>query len=123
MVSKEKPVNQFGNFALSLKGWEKKLPEFIKFLSNLRNQCKSWKRQINTTGQNKIALLTQDFRGKNNADGFGESYSKMLIPNKSGTLRFKFEENNKRLKFTDDEFWDSCRQNDHLRIEMTKEET
>ena len=38
MVSKEKPVNQFGNFTLSLKGWEKKLPEFIKFLSDLRNQ-------------------------------------------------------------------------------------
>ena len=50
-----------------------------------------------------------------------KSYSKMLIPNKSGTLRFKFEANNKRLKFTDDEFWDFCRQNDDLRIEMTKE--
>ena len=48
-------------------------------------------------------------------------YSKIFIPNNSGTLRFKFEANNKPLKFTDDEFWDFCRQNDNLRIEMTKE--
>lgn len=45
----------------------------------------------------------------------------MFIPNNSGTLRFKFEENNKPFRFTDDEFWDFCRQNDDLRIEMTKE--
>lgn len=38
MVSKEKPVNRFGNFTLSLKGWEKELPEFIKYLSEIRNQ-------------------------------------------------------------------------------------
>ncbi len=50
-----------------------------------------------------------------------KSYSKMFIPNNSGTLRFKFEENNKPFKFTDDEFWDFCRQNDEMRIEMTKE--
>ncbi|MCW5959960.1 MAG: Uma2 family endonuclease [Pyrinomonadaceae bacterium] len=50
-----------------------------------------------------------------------KSYSKMFIPNNSGTLRFKFEENNKPFEFTDDEFWDFCRQNDDLRIEMTKE--
>ena len=50
-----------------------------------------------------------------------KSYSKMFIPNNSGALRFKFEANNKPLKFTDDEFWDFCRQNDNLRIEMTKE--
>ena len=50
-----------------------------------------------------------------------KSYSKIFVPNNSGTLRFKFEENNKPFKFTDDEFWDFCRQNDDLRIEMTKE--
>ncbi len=38
MVSKEKPSNQFGHFILSLKGWEKELPEFIKHLSEVRNQ-------------------------------------------------------------------------------------
>ncbi len=45
----------------------------------------------------------------------------MFIPNNSGTMRFKFEENNKPFRFTDDEFWDFCRQNADLRIEMTKE--
>ena len=50
-----------------------------------------------------------------------KSYSKIFVPNNSGALRFKFESGNKRLKFTDDEFWDFCRQNDDLRIEMTKE--
>lgn len=38
MASDEKPLNQFGNFTLSLKGWEKELPEFMKFLSDIRNQ-------------------------------------------------------------------------------------
>jgi hypothetical protein len=38
MVSEEKPVNRFGNFTLSLKGWEKELPEFMKFLSEIRNK-------------------------------------------------------------------------------------
>lgn len=38
MVSKEKPANRFGNFTLSLKGWEKELPEFMKYLSEIRNQ-------------------------------------------------------------------------------------
>lgn len=50
-----------------------------------------------------------------------KSYSKIFVPNNSGTLRFKFEENNKPFKFSDDEFWDFCRQNNDLRIEMTKE--
>ena len=50
-----------------------------------------------------------------------KSYSKIFVPNNSGALRFKFESGNKRLKFTDDEFWDFCRQNDAMRIEMTKE--
>ena len=50
-----------------------------------------------------------------------KSYSKIFIPNNSGALRFKFEANNKRLKFTDGEFWEFCRQNDAMRIEMTKE--
>ena len=50
-----------------------------------------------------------------------KSYSKIYVPNNSGALRFKFEVNNKPLKFSDDEFWDFCRQNDNLRIEMTKE--
>jgi len=36
MASEEIPVNQFGNFTLSLKGWEKELPELIKFLSEIR---------------------------------------------------------------------------------------
>ena len=35
-----------------------------------------------------------------------KSYSKIFVPNNSGTLRFKFEANNKPFKFTDDEFWD-----------------
>lgn len=38
MVSKEKPVNRSGNFTLSLKGWEKELPEFMNLLSDIRNQ-------------------------------------------------------------------------------------
>ncbi len=50
-----------------------------------------------------------------------KTYSKIFVPNNSGALRFKFEANNKRLKFTDDEFWEFCRQNDEMRIEMTKE--
>lgn len=50
-----------------------------------------------------------------------KSYSKIFVPNNSGALRFKFESGSKRLKFTDDEFWEFCRQNDEMRIEMTKE--
>lgn len=50
-----------------------------------------------------------------------KSYSKIFVPNNSGALRFKFESGNRRLKFTDDEFWEFCRQNDEMRIEMTKE--
>lgn len=50
-----------------------------------------------------------------------KSYSKIFVPNNSGALRFKFESGNKPLKFTDDEFWEFCRQNDEMRIEMTKE--
>lgn len=51
-----------------------------------------------------------------------KGYSEIFVPNNSGTMRFKFETNgNKRLKFTDDEFWEFCRQNDKMRIEMTKE--
>ena len=50
-----------------------------------------------------------------------KSYSKIFVPNRGLAMRFKFEEDNKPLKFTDDEFWDFCRQNDDLRIEMTKE--
>lgn len=41
MVSKEKPVSRVENivgFSLTLKGWEKKLPEFMQFLSDIRNQ-------------------------------------------------------------------------------------
>lgn len=41
LATEEKPVNWCGNpksFSLSLKGWEKELPEFIKFLSEIRNQ-------------------------------------------------------------------------------------
>lgn len=37
MVSKEKPENRFGNFTLSLKGWEEELPTFMTFLSEIRN--------------------------------------------------------------------------------------
>ncbi len=38
MASREKPVSRFGNFTLSLKRWGKELPEFMKFLSDIRNQ-------------------------------------------------------------------------------------
>jgi Uma2 family endonuclease len=50
-----------------------------------------------------------------------KNYSKIFVPNNSGALRFKFESGSKRLKFTDDEFWEFCCQNDEMRIEMTKE--
>ncbi len=50
-----------------------------------------------------------------------KNYSKIFVPNRAVAMRFKFEENNKRMKFTDDEFWEFCRQNDEMRIEMTKE--
>jgi hypothetical protein len=41
MVSKEKPNHWGGNpnsFSLSLKKWEKELPKFIAFLSDMRNR-------------------------------------------------------------------------------------
>ena len=41
MASEEKPANRFENqnsFSLSLKRWEKELPAFMKFLSDIRNQ-------------------------------------------------------------------------------------
>ncbi|HSK73427.1 MAG TPA: hypothetical protein VK892_17145 [Pyrinomonadaceae bacterium] len=41
MASGKKPDNRFGDqnsFTLSLKRWEKELPEFMGFLSDLRNQ-------------------------------------------------------------------------------------
>ena len=38
MASEEKPVNRFGNFTLPLKGWEKELTEFIKYLSEIRSR-------------------------------------------------------------------------------------
>ncbi len=38
MASEAKPVSRFGNFTLSLKKWEKELPAFMKFLSDIRNQ-------------------------------------------------------------------------------------
>lgn len=50
-----------------------------------------------------------------------KDYSKIFVPNNSGAVRFNFESGNKRLRLTDDEFWDFCRQNDEMRIEMTKE--
>lgn len=50
-----------------------------------------------------------------------KNYSKIFVPNRARAIRFKFEENNKPLKFTDDEFWEFCRRNDGMRIEMTKE--
>lgn len=50
-----------------------------------------------------------------------KNYSKIFVPNRGLAMRFKFESDNKPLKFTDDEFWEFCRQNDEMRIEMTKE--
>ena len=41
VASEKKPSGRIGNeksFSLSIKGWEKKLPEFIKFLSDIRNR-------------------------------------------------------------------------------------
>ncbi len=41
MASAEKPVGRAGNqnsFSMSLKGWEKELPEFVKFLSGIRSR-------------------------------------------------------------------------------------
>jgi len=48
-----------------------------------------------------------------------KNYSVIFVPNRA--MRFKFESNNKPMKFTDDEFWEFCRRNDEMRIEMTKE--
>jgi Uma2 family endonuclease len=50
-----------------------------------------------------------------------KNYSKIFVPNRGLAIRFKFESHNRRMKFTDDEFWEFCRQNDEMRIEMTKE--
>ncbi len=50
-----------------------------------------------------------------------KNYSKIFIPNRARAIRFKFESDNKPMKFTDDEFWEFCRRNDEMRIEMTKE--
>ncbi len=50
-----------------------------------------------------------------------KNYSKIFVPNRGLAMRFKFESENRRMKFTDDEFWEFCRQNDEMRIEMTKE--
>jgi len=50
-----------------------------------------------------------------------KNYSKIFVPNRARTIRFKFESESKSIKFTDDEFWEFCRQNDEMRIEMTKE--
>ncbi|MGI8469824.1 MAG: Uma2 family endonuclease [Pyrinomonadaceae bacterium] len=50
-----------------------------------------------------------------------KNYSKIFVPNRARAMRFKFEADNRRMKFTDDEFWEFCRQNDEMRIEMTKE--
>ncbi len=50
-----------------------------------------------------------------------KNYSKIFVPNRAWAMRFKFESENKPMKFTDDEFWEFCRQNDEMRIEMTKE--
>ncbi len=49
------------------------------------------------------------------------NYSKIFVPNRARAIHFKFESNNKRMKFTDDELWEFCRRNDEMRIEMTKE--
>lgn len=50
-----------------------------------------------------------------------KKYSKIFVPNRGLAMRFKFESQNRQMKFTDDEFWEFCRQNDEMRIEMTKE--
>jgi Uma2 family endonuclease len=50
-----------------------------------------------------------------------KNYSKIFVPNRGRAIRFKFESESEPMKFTDDEFWEFCRQNDEMRIEMTKE--
>lgn len=50
-----------------------------------------------------------------------KSYSVIFVPNRAQAMRFKFESDNKPMKFTDDEFWEFCCRNDEMRIEMTKE--
>ncbi len=50
-----------------------------------------------------------------------KNYSKIFVPNRARAMHFKFELDDKSAKFTDDEFWEFCRQNDGMRIEMTKE--
>ncbi len=50
-----------------------------------------------------------------------KNYSKIFVPNRARAMRFKFELDDKSAKFTDDEFWQFCRRNDGMQIEMTKE--
>ncbi len=50
-----------------------------------------------------------------------KNYSKIFVPNRARAIRFTFEYENKPMKFTEEEFWEFCRQNDEMRIEMTKE--
>ena len=50
-----------------------------------------------------------------------KNYSKIFVPNRVRAMRFKFESDDEPMKFTDDEFWEFCRRNDEMRIEMTKE--
>ncbi len=51
----------------------------------------------------------------------GKNYSRIFVPNRARAIRFTFESDNEPMKFTDDEFWEFCRQNDEMRIEMTKD--
>ena len=50
-----------------------------------------------------------------------KNYNIIFVPNRARAIRFTFESDNEPMKFTDDEFWEFCRQNDEMRIEMTKE--
>lgn len=50
-----------------------------------------------------------------------KSYSKIFVPLRARAIRFRFESGNEPMKFSDDEFWEFCRRNDKMRIEMTKE--
>lgn len=50
-----------------------------------------------------------------------KNYSKIFVPNRARAIRFTFESENKPMKFTEEEYWEFCRRNDEMRIEMTKE--
>lgn len=50
-----------------------------------------------------------------------KDYSVIFVPKRARAIRFKFESESNPMKFTDAEFWEFCRQNDEMRIEMTKE--